>query len=68
MMKPGEQIKKRIYLEHGFHTGMFNKGEIYYVVAVYQNDVEATQVIGGVNVPAWVGLIRSNVEMFVILP
>jgi hypothetical protein len=67
-LKPGEQIGKMIYLKHGFHESTLKSGETYTIVVIYQNDLDITQTIGGVEVPAWVGSIRSNEETFVILP
>ena len=68
VIKPEEQIRKKIYLYLGFYMDMFKKGETYTIVVVYQNDIVATQTIDGVEVSSWVGSIRSNEETFTILP
>ncbi|MBI5294299.1 MAG: hypothetical protein HY869_02405 [Chloroflexi bacterium] len=67
-LKPGEQIGKMIYLKHGFQESTLKSGETYTIVVIYQNDLDITQTIGGVEVPSWVGSVRSNEETFVILP
>jgi hypothetical protein len=67
-LKSGEQIGKMIYLKAGFHESTFKSGETYTIVVIYQNDLDITQTIGGVEVPSWVGSVRSNEEMFFIKP
>lgn len=47
---------------------MFKKGETYTIMAVYQNDIEAPQTFDGMEIPSWIGSIRSNEETFTILP
>lgn len=47
---------------------MFDEGEKYTIVAVYQNELDMSKTIKGVVIPSWVGTIYSNEEMFVILP
>lgn len=68
VLEPGEQIKKTIYLKNGFHENTFKKGEKYTIVVIYQNDLDITKTIDGVDVPSWVGSVRSNAETFIILP
>jgi len=70
VLKPNEQVARKIYhLESdGFSASMFKKGETYTIVAIYQNDLDITKTIDGVEVSSWVGSIRSNEETFVILP
>jgi hypothetical protein len=68
VLKPGEKIEKTIYLELGFDDFMFKKGEKYTIVAIYQNGLDITRTIEGVDVFSWIGSIRSNEETFVILP
>jgi len=67
-LKPGEKIGQMIYLTAGFHESTFKVGKTYTIVVIYQNNIEATQTIGGVEVPSWVGSLRSNVETFIISP
>lgn len=68
VLLPGEQATRRIRLTHIFTPNLFKKGEAYTIVAIYQNELDITQTIGGVEVPSWVGSVRSNEEMFFIKP
>lgn len=69
VLKPGEEIERTYHLVSvGFWERLFKKGEKYTIVVVYQNDIDMNKMIDGVEVPAWVGSIRSNEETFVILP
>jgi hypothetical protein len=69
ILKFGENISTRIYLDGiGFWPSLFEKGEKYTIVAVYQNLIDVTQTIDGTEISSWIGSIRSNEETFVILP
>jgi hypothetical protein len=68
VLKPGEQIMKTVHPGSLLHEFTFTVGEKYTVVAVYRNELDIAKTIDRVEVPAWVGTIRSNEETFVILP
>lgn len=68
LLKPGDRVVKIFYLNGWFSPSEFQKGETYTLVVVYQNDFDITKTIDGVDVPSWVGTIRSNEETFIILP
>lgn len=68
VLSPGEKHAVGFRLAIFFGDSGFKQGQPYTIVVIYQNDIEATQTIGGVEVPSWVGSIRSNEETFVILP
>jgi hypothetical protein len=67
-LKPDEQVFKFFCLSTWFLSSDFQQGEKYTIFVIYQNQIEATQTLDGVEVPAWVGSIRSNEETFVISP
>lgn len=69
-LQPGEKITKIFYLRTSgfFDKSLFKQGERYTIVAIYQNNIDINKTIDGVEVPAWVGSVRSNEETFVILP
>lgn len=68
VLGPGEQKKRPIDLSFGYSASKFKSGKVYTIVAYYQNDLDVTKSIDGVDVPSWVGSIRSNKVTFVILP
>lgn len=68
ILEPGKQVAKGIRLSNAFSFSTPKKGEQYRVIAVYQNQSQFTKTINGVEVPAWVGSIRSNEVAFTILP
>ena len=69
VLHPGETRKTTIYLDAlGFYENMFKTGETYTAVVIYQNDINITETINGVEAHAWVGSIRSNQVTFTILP
>ena len=69
-LQPGDKVSKIFYLRSGdfFNKTMFKRGEKYTIVAIYQNDLDITQTIDGIAVSSWIGSVRSNEEIFVILP
>ena len=69
VLRPGDMVKKIIYLDGvGFWESLFKKGETYTIVAIYQNELDITKTIDGLDVSSWVGSVRSNAETFIILP
>ena len=68
VLKVGEQITKAVYPSEWFQDNMFRKGEKYTIVVIYQNELDATQTIDGVEISSWVGSIQSNEVTFTISP
>ncbi|MBI3175221.1 MAG: hypothetical protein HYZ25_15960 [Chloroflexi bacterium] len=68
LLKPEEKIGKIVYLKSGFHENTFEEGHKYTIVVIYHNDINITKTINNLEVPSWVGSIRSNEETFTILP
>lgn len=68
VLKIGEQITKAIRPSEWFYDAMFTKGEKYTIIVIYQNEVEASRTVGGVDVFSWIGSIDSNEVTFTILP
>ena len=68
ILKPGEQIVSFFDLYAWFRPSKFQRGETYTFMAVYQNGIDITKTIDGIEVPSWVGSVRSNEETFIILP
>lgn len=69
-LHPGDKITKNYYLRNSgfFSSSLFNRGEKYTIVAIYQNDLTAAKIIDGIEVHSWVGSIESNKVTFTLLP
>ncbi|MBI5954523.1 MAG: hypothetical protein HY865_22940 [Chloroflexi bacterium] len=65
---PGKQVIREIYIPREYYASLIKPVEKYKLIAIYQNEYELTNTINGVEVPAWVGSIRSNEVTFTILP
>lgn len=68
LLEPEKKITASFYLSSWFYPSELRQGEKYTIAVIYQNDIDITKTIGGVEVPSWVGSVRSNVETFIILP
>jgi hypothetical protein len=68
LLKPGKKFATSFYLSSWFYPSELKQGEKYTIAVIYQNDIDITKTIGGIDVPSWVGTVRSNKETFVILP
>jgi len=68
LLKSGEQIEKTFNLTSWFSPSDFQKGKMYTLMVVYQNDFDVTKTIDGVEVQSWVGTIQSNDVSLVIVP
>ena len=69
-LQPGKQITQTLYLRDScfFDDSLFTTGEKYAIVATYQNELDVTQTIDGVDVSSWVGSVQSNEVTFTIKP
>ena len=65
---PGKQVIREVYIPREYYASLIKPAEKYKLIAIYQNEYELTNTINGVEVPAWVGSIRSNEVTFTILP
>jgi hypothetical protein len=65
MLKTGEQVERVISISGKYPIKI---GEEYTIFAIYQNGLDVTLTIEGIDVPSWVGSIESNKETFTILP
>lgn len=68
VLSPGEAIQKKITLNGlGFYPEEFDYNELYTVVVIYQNSLEAKQIVDGEGIQAWTGRVESNDAVFKII-
>jgi hypothetical protein len=69
VLAPGEILERRVSFQSlGLRDPYFKENELYTVVAIYQNSLDATQTVDGKEVKAWIGEVQSNSDTFMVVP
>jgi hypothetical protein len=68
LLNPGKKSTTFFNLSTWFFPDELHAGETYTIEFIYQNEIDVTKTFDGIEVPSWVGTIRSNKETFIILP